>query len=455
MSKNLVIARQFRPQKFSSVFGQEAVVSTLKNAIKLGRVAQAYLFCGPRGTGKTTLARLFAKAINCSGLEVDGEPCGNCISCREITNCSSLDVIEIDGASNRGIDDIRKINETVGYSSARAATKVYIIDEVHMLTKEAFNALLKTLEEPPAHVVFIFATTEPHKVLPTILSRCQRFNLNRISTETIAQKLAWILDELKISAEKPALLKLAEMAEGGLRDAESMLDQTIAYCEQDITLAKLEDLFGITGAEVFFQIDEAVASKSLQAAFSIANQIYSSGKDLNCFIESLISHYRQILSLKLKFGQQSQSQDAYAKSCQIYTQEECLELIEYLINSIKDIKESTFPKISLEITLLHIMQTKNRVTIDKLITRLQELEVALHDEVAVETKEPVEIAEVKVVAKQPVEIAVVQPKAQEVVNESLNPTEKSDAPQNQSSLCDTDTLMHFAAAHLQGKLKKN
>ena len=183
-----IIPRKYRPQAFSSIIGQEAIVITLKNAIRLKRLAHAYLFSGSKGTGKTTLARLFAKALNCKHLDQDGEPCNQCPSCLEITSGHSLDVLEIDGASNRGIDDIRQINETIGYAPASGEYKIYIIDEVHMLTKEAFNALLKTLEEPPPHVKFFFATTEPHKVLPTILSRCQRFDLNRIPEEAMQQK---------------------------------------------------------------------------------------------------------------------------------------------------------------------------------------------------------------------------------------------------------------------------
>lgn len=197
-----VIARKFRPQNFSDVKSQDAIVTTLRNAIRFNRIAHAYLFCGTRGTGKTTLARLFAKALNCENLSENIEPCNQCGSCREITNGSSLDVLEVDGASNRGIDDIRRINETASYTPSAGKFKVFIIDEVHMLTKEAFNALLKTLEEPPSHVTFIFATTEVHKVLPTILSRCQRFNLNRISFDSIVDKLNLIANKLEIKAEE-------------------------------------------------------------------------------------------------------------------------------------------------------------------------------------------------------------------------------------------------------------
>ena len=215
MADYQVIARKYRPQTFADVLGQSPIVTTLKNAIKKNRLAHAYLFCGSRGTGKTTLARVFAKALNCLQPTQDGEPCNQCTSCRGIVSGSSMDVLEIDGASNRGIEDIRQINETVGYATSSGKYKIYIIDEVHMLTKEAFNALLKTLEEPPAKVLFFFATTEPHKVLPTILSRCQRFNLSRISPQLIVNKLARIAKDLNAVAEEEALHMIATRAEIG------------------------------------------------------------------------------------------------------------------------------------------------------------------------------------------------------------------------------------------------
>src|SRR3984957_4201366 len=231
MPEYQVLARKYRPQSFQEVLGQEAIITTLKNAIKNNRLAHAYLFCGSRGTGKTTLARIFAKALNCQRPTEDLEPCNVCESCKEITSGSSLDVLEIDGASHRGIDDVRQINDTVGYSCASGKYKIYIIDEVHMLTKEAFNALLKTLEEPPPKVKFFFATTEPHKIPATILSRCQRFNLRRISPSLIVQKLQRIAQDVKAEIDPEALHLIANMADGALRDAESLLDQVLSFTE--------------------------------------------------------------------------------------------------------------------------------------------------------------------------------------------------------------------------------
>src|SRR5437016_5003716 len=239
-----VIARKYRPQRFADVVGQEHVTETLSNAINRKRIAHAYLFVGPRGTGKTTIARIFAKCLNCTGgpsaTFPDDDP-----RCQEITEGRSLDVLEIDGASNRGIDEIRELRETAKYAPSSSRFKIYIIDEVHMLTKEAFNALLKTLEEPPAHVKFMFATTEPEKVLPTILSRCQRFDLRRIPASLIIQHLAWIAKQEKVEIDEPALYAIARGADGGMRDAESTLDQLISFCGDKIVEADVLSMFGL------------------------------------------------------------------------------------------------------------------------------------------------------------------------------------------------------------------
>ncbi len=379
MSEYQVIARKFRPQTFKEVVGQEAIVTTLKNAIKFNRLAQAYLFCGSRGTGKTTLARIFAKALNCLQPLAEGEPCGTCPSCREIASGSSLDVIEIDGASNRGIEDIRQINETVGYAASSGGYKIYIIDEVHMLTKEAFNALLKTLEEPPRKVKFFFATTEPHKVLPTILSRCQRYNLNRISLPIITAKLRWIVGQLKVDAEEDALIRLAQRAEGGLRDAESLLDQVLAFTDGRITVQAVNSILGLMPLETFFELDLAGKEGQLAKAFEIAHHVYSEGKDLTQFIEGLIEHIRTILLIKLT-GQESSllalnqtERERYHSAARLYTQEQCLDLIDYLVESLQQIRSSSFGKIALEAILLHVMRSHYRLTIGQLVARLSEL----------------------------------------------------------------------------------
>jgi DNA polymerase-3 subunit gamma/tau len=380
MSDYQVIARKFRPQSFRDVIGQDAIVTTLKNAMKFNRLAQAYLFCGSRGTGKTTLARLLAKAINCQQLTSDYEPCNQCTSCREIAAGTSLDVLEIDGASHRGIEDIRQINETIGYAAASGHYKIYIIDEVHMLTKEAFNALLKTLEEPPPKVKFFFATTEPHKVLPTILSRCQRFNLNRISLPHIVVKLRRIAHQLGVEVEEDALRLLAQRAEGGLRDAESLFDQILAFEEGRITVASVTKILGLMPRDIYFEIDQAGEEGQFAKAFEIAHRVFTEGKDLTYFIEGLIDHLRQILLVKVAGSQSSfltlteSEKEKYVQSAQLYSQEQCLDLIEYLLEAQNQLRVTAFGRVSLEAILLHVMRSHFRLSIDQLVRHLSELE---------------------------------------------------------------------------------
>lgn len=380
MSEYQVLARKYRPQRFSDVLGQEAIVTTLKNAIKRNSIAHAYLFCGTRGTGKTTLARLFAKALNCQNPSTDFEPCNLCSSCKEIIAGHSLDVLEIDGASHRGIDDIRQINETVGYAAASGKYKIYIIDEVHMLTKEAFNALLKTLEEPPPKVKFLFATTEPHKVLATILSRCQRLSLNRIPLTQIVNKLQRITTELSVNVEEKALYLIANRAEGSLRDAESLLDQIIAFHEGNISEKVVADVLGIMTRDSLFELDLAGKEGNLAVAFEIAHQLFSQGKDVIHFLESLTEHYRLLLMLKLSgkdapfLSIAEQDRQKYETSASFYSQEQCLTILDLLIEAHSRIRFSPSGRVILEATLLRIMRTHHRIPIDYLIRRLAEIE---------------------------------------------------------------------------------
>ncbi len=378
-----VIARKYRPKSFEEVLGQEAIVTTLKNAIKYQRLAHAYLFCGSRGTGKTTLARVFAKALNCQSPTPSGEPCSLCSSCKEIASGSSLDVLEIDGASNRGIDDIRQINDTVGYSSSYGKYKIYIIDEVHMLTKEAFNALLKTLEEPPKKVLFLFATTEPHKVLPTILSRCQRFNLNRIPKEKIIEKLRYIAEELKVDVEQDALQLLAERADGGLRDAESLFDQIIAFHENKITAAMVADVLGVMPKSIFFAFDQAGKEGRLSAVFEMTQQLFAEGKDMIYFAESLTDHFRTLVLVKISgvnapfLNLLESDKIKYEASAKLYSHEQCITILEYLADAQIKIRSQVSPRIFVETILLHIMRTHQRLPVEFLVRRLAELEQAV------------------------------------------------------------------------------
>ena len=294
-----VLARKWRPQTFAEVVGQEHISRTLKNAIIQNRIGHAYLFVGSRGIGKTTSARIFAKALNCAN-NVDGEPCCQCQSCREIAAGISMDVIEIDGASHNKVEDIRDIRENVQYTPVSGRFKIYIIDEVHMLTTQAWNALLKTLEEPPEHVKFLFATTEPHKVLPTIVSRCQRFDLKRIPVPLIAQRLRQIADGEHIHVEESALAAIARAADGGMRDAQSIFDQMIAFCgglnagelirEQDVI-----DVFGLASGMELREIAAGIFTNDINRSMLVLQKLADNGRDLERLFGDLINYVRNLM----------------------------------------------------------------------------------------------------------------------------------------------------------------
>ncbi len=291
-----VFARRFRPQDFEQVVGQEAVTRTLANAVAGGRVAQAYLFAGPRGVGKTSVARILAKALNCSqGPTV--KPCGVCDNCRAIAAGNDTDVLEIDGASNRGIDDVRELRERVRFAPGHSPYKIYIIDEVHMLTAEAFNALLKTLEEPPSHVVFIFATTRLDKVPPTIVSRCQRFIFRRIATAAIEEKLRGIAAQEGLKAEDAALSLIARRAGGSMRDAESLFDQVIAFAGEEITVLDVERTLGLVAAEAVERLASAVLAGDGAGALRAVDELVREGADLFQAVQQLVEYFRDLMVL--------------------------------------------------------------------------------------------------------------------------------------------------------------
>jgi DNA polymerase-3 subunit gamma/tau len=292
-----VTARKWRPRVFDDVTSQEFITKTLRNAIKNNRISHAYLFCGPRGVGKTTVARLLAMSLNCLNRKPNGEPCNICDSCKEIMNDNRNhpDVFEIDGASNRNIEDVRELKEKVKYGPVRSKYKIFIIDEVHMLTGASFNALLKTLEEPPPYVIFIFATTSPEKVPLTILGRCQKFDFKRLTIDEISSRLRYIAAQEKISADDESLFFIAKKGDGSMRDAQGLFDMSAAYCDNDITFEKLKSFFNLAQSDVYFDICDLIKAKDAKGLLGYFDGLMSKGYDMQIFLDGLTEHYRNLL----------------------------------------------------------------------------------------------------------------------------------------------------------------
>jgi DNA polymerase III subunit gamma/tau len=390
-----VIARKYRPQRFSDVVGQEHVTQTLANAIQQNRIAHAYLFCGPRGTGKTTVARIFAKCLNCTDgpkVEFDAED----PRCREITEGRSLDVIEIDGASNRGIEEIRELRDTVRYAPASSRFKIYIIDEVHMLTKEAFNALLKTLEEPPAHAKFMFATTEPEKVLSTILSRCQRFDLRRIPTTLIVQHLARIAELESVRIDAPALHAIARGADGGMRDAESTLDQLISFCGGQIQEPDVLSMFGLAAQGQILALAHAILAGDLEACLRLLDELTRHGKDLGRLLADLLGHFRNLLVFKvaggdLKLLQLSETEaQSLAKQAGQVESEALGRIMEVLADHEWRLRDAASKRILIEVAVLKSIEARRSVPINSILQTLYQLRA---ESPATETVRPAQVLE--------------------------------------------------------------
>ena len=294
----VALYRKFRPQNFEDVKGQEHIVTTLKNQIKADRIGHAYLFCGTRGTGKTTIAKILAKAVNCEH-PVDGSPCNECETCKAISAGTSMNVIEIDAASNNGVDNIREIREEVAYRPAEGRYKVYIIDEVHMLSTGAFNALLKTLEEPPSYVIFILATTEAHKIPITILSRCQRYDFRRITVDTISERLSELMEKEGTEVEEKAIRYIAKTADGSMRDALSLLDQCIAfYLGEKLTYEKALDVLGAVDMEVFSELLRKVLAQDTAGSIKTLEELIVQGRELGQFVNDFVWYMRNLLLVK-------------------------------------------------------------------------------------------------------------------------------------------------------------
>ena len=374
----LVTARKWRPLKFHDVVGQQHITITLQNAVRSGRIHHAYLFSGPRGVGKTTTARILARSINCTNPKENNEPCNECESCRAIIEGRSLDVIEIDGASNNSVEDIRKLRENSRYLPANGQYKMYIIDEVHMLSTSAFNALLKTLEEPPPHLLFVFATTEPHKVLPTILSRCQRFEFKRMEIDDIVRQLRVISDKEQIKIDENCLITIAKKGDGSMRDSQSIFDQVIAFCGNDVNYSNMADALHLVDQEFFFRITTDIKQKDLTDIFVLTKEILSKGYDLQECMEGLVEHLRNLLAVKVtdRTDLIESSADVLKRFKEVaaeFTKPDLLRMLTMASNAEHALRYAPQPRIKFETTLLQMAAMDTTLEISELINGLSDL----------------------------------------------------------------------------------
>ncbi|MBP7056817.1 MAG: DNA polymerase III subunit gamma/tau [Candidatus Omnitrophica bacterium] len=375
----IVFARKYRPQEFADITGQSHITTTLKNAISQNRVAHAYIFAGPRGVGKTTAARILAKALNCEKGSTP-TPCNKCPSCLEIIQGSSLDVLEIDGASNRGIDEIRNLRDNVKFAPSRGRYKIYIIDEVHMLTPEAFNALLKTLEEPPPHVKFIFATTHAHKVPSTILSRCQRFDFRRLSTRDILENLKAIAKNEALKVKEEALALIARHADGSMRDGQVILDQVVSFSRGAVGLEDATKILGVVGEDILFSLSDAFISKDAPAALKILSSLIDEGKDVVQVLFGLIEHFRNIAVVKVSkdpgslLDVNSDSAKRYSAASEKLKIEEVLYIISILTNTVDMVRRSNLQRIPFEAAIIKLAQADSIVSLGEMMKRIDRLE---------------------------------------------------------------------------------
>lgn len=374
----LVLARKWRPQIFEEVVGQRPITQTLQNAISQKRVAHAFLFTGARGVGKTSTARILAKALNCeTGPQIN--PCNQCTTCKEISSGISMDVIEVDGASNRGIDEIRELRENVRYTPAKGRYKIYIIDEIHMLTREAFNALLKTLEEPPPHIIFVFATTEPHKIPATILSRCQRYDFKRIPLKEIVDSLKRIVEEEKIKISQRGLLYIARASEGSMRDAQSLLDQVISYGGEEIRDEDIVEVLGLIDRKMLHDTFEAIADGDIERCMEIVDQVYHFGVDVQHFCRELLQYLRNLILMKVSqhpgplMELPDEELETLKKQAEKFQFDQLNHLFSLLLKGEEEVAQSTFPRTMLEMALIRMATLRPILPIDEILKKLEEL----------------------------------------------------------------------------------
>lgn len=374
--------RRFRPMTFDHVMGQEHITTTLKNQINSNNISHAYLFSGTRGTGKTSTAKVFARAINCIN-NTDGNPCNECEACKGLLEETIMDVIEMDAASNTGVDDIRDLREKAKYPPSKCRYKVYIIDEVHMISKSAFNALLKTLEEPPKHLIFILATTEPQKLPATILSRCQRFDFKRISVKNIIKNMEVILEEIGVKAEEKGLNLIARNSDGAMRDALSLLDQCLSFSGDELTNNHVLSILGIVNNDIIYNIAESVIEKNTQKALELINDIDVNGKDINQFIKDLILHFRNLMVAKASnnleniIDEPEEIIDRLKEQSNKIDINRIINILKILSDADAQCKWSSQPKIILEVSLIRMLNESSSLELRELMERVNTLEERL------------------------------------------------------------------------------